>query len=90
MFFFDENINTKDNHMIAQSSTFCPSQIYIESCSSSCRHHPLLDIITQKSLNNKVSAVSSKAIDIYDPLANPLLNNYVNMKIFQLLNLFDS
>lgn len=53
--------------MIAQSTTICPAQIWIESCSSSCRHHPLLDIVIPESLNNKVSGVTSKVIDITGP-----------------------
>jgi hypothetical protein len=52
--------------MIAQSTTICPSQICIETCSCSLRHHQSLDIITPRSLNDKVSASASKVIDISD------------------------
>src|SRR5436305_2912882 len=64
MFFSEENINTKDDYMIAQSTTICPLQICTEICSPFCRHYSSLDIIIPESLNNKVSAIVSKTVDI--------------------------
>ena len=62
--------------MIAQSTTICPSQIFIGVYSSSnrhhrsfrrhhrsFRHHRSLDIVMQTSINDKVSTIASKAIE---------------------------
>ena len=79
MFFYQENINTKDSPMLAESITICPPQIYTEPRLIFCRH---------PSLDDKVSAIASKTW-IYRILANLVHNNLVNMRIFQLLSLFD-
>jgi hypothetical protein len=78
MFFFKENINTKDYIMVAQSITICPLQIYSEPRLTFCRY---------QSINNKISAIASRGINIsnFCQSSNELSCEYEDFSVAQFI-----